>query len=175
MLAQLIILCVIIFLWPIFPPILIPLSYSLTGALLIQHANPITLSILSVLSAVLSTTLIWIIQNHVIKKLNIYNQKQQKENIFNKINRYFNKYIKLNKVSSKREEYIKTRNGKIATFFFAIICYFPIIPDIITTRFLYKKIKFPYFLLALIIWKSFTHIPFIFLWKGLIQLISGRF
>jgi hypothetical protein len=45
------------------------------------------------------------------------------------------------------------------------------LPDIIWTRILYKKIKFPYFIIASIIGKSVTHIPFIFLGKGLAQLL----
>lgn len=171
MTIQLIMLCIITFLWPLFPPVLVPLSYSFTWVLLLQHANPILLSILSVWSATLSTTIIWIVQNYLIKKI----KKLNKNNIFNQINNYFKKYTKVNKLSSKREKYIKTKNGKIITFLIAIVCYLPIIPDIITTRLLYKKIKFPYFLLALIIWKFFTHVPFIFLWKWLLELIKTQF
>jgi hypothetical protein len=36
---------------------------------------------------------------------------------------------------------------------------------------LYKKIRFPYFILAVIIGKSISHIPFIFLWKSILQLL----
>jgi hypothetical protein len=173
MITQLIILSIITFLWPLFPPVLVPLSYSFTGALLLQHANPFTLSIISVWSATLSTIIIRIVQNHIIKKLNKINIK--KNSILNEINKYFKKNTKIKKLSLKREQYIQTKHGKIVTFFFAIICYLPIIPDIITTRLLYKKIKFPYFLLALIIGKFFTHVPFIFLWKWLLELISTHF
>lgn len=173
MTIQLIILCIITFLWPLFPPILVPLSYSFTGALLLQHADPILLSILSVWSATLSTTIIWIIQNHLIKKISSFNKKN-KNNLLIQINKYFKKYTQVHKLSSKREKYIKTKNGRIITFLIAIVCYLPIIPDIITTRLLYKKIKFHYFFLALIIWKCFTHIPFIFLWKWLLEIISRQ-
>ena len=175
MILQFIILCVLIFLWPLFPPILIPISYSVTWALLIQDANPITLSILSVATATFSTTLIWLAQNHIIYKLNIINQKKDEKKFLYKINKYFKKPKKIQKISKKRKKYIKTNHGKFATFLFTIVCYLPIIPDIITTRILYKKIKFPYFLLALIIGKSITHIPFIFFWKGILTLIKSQF
>jgi len=58
------------------------------------------------------------------------------------------------------------------TFVFAILCYLPILPDIIGTRILYKKIKLPYFIIAVIIGKSITHIPFIFLGKSLAQILN---
>jgi uncharacterized membrane protein YdjX (TVP38/TMEM64 family) len=72
----------------------------------------------------------------------------------------------------KWEKYLEKRSGRIITFLFAIFCYIPIIPDIIATRILYKKIKFPYFIIAAIIGKSITHIPFIFLGKTVVQLLN---
>lgn len=174
MIAQLIALCFIIFTWPIMPPILIPLSYSLTWVLLVQNADPITLSILSVGSAVLSTTIIWFSQNYIINKVKKINQKKDTKSLSYKITKRFQKTKRLKKISNKLREYTKTKQWKFAMFFIAIACYLPIIPDIITTRILYKKIKFPYFLIALIIGKSITHVPFIFLWKGLWWIISSR-
>jgi uncharacterized membrane protein YdjX (TVP38/TMEM64 family) len=70
------------------------------------------------------------------------------------------------------EKYIEKKSGRIATFLFAIFCYAPIIPDIISTRMLYKKIKFPYFIIAVIIGKSITHIPFIFVGKSILQQLN---
>ena len=92
--------------------------------------------------------------------------------IVNKLNAYFKKEQKIASISLRRERYIETRTGKIATFLFAIFCYLPVIPDIISTRLLYRKIKFPYFLIAVIIGKSMSHLPFIFIGKTLVQLIT---
>lgn len=167
MIIQLIILCVTIFIWPLMPPILIPIAYSMTGVLLIQNADPVTLSILSVWSASLSTTLIWFSQNHIIHKIKKINKRKNKNSNLYKITKHFKKTKKIKNLSKKIRKYTKTKNGKFIIFLIAIASYLPIIPDVITTRILYKKIKFPYFLIALIIWKSITHIPFIFLWKGI--------
>ncbi|HRX63681.1 MAG TPA: hypothetical protein P5060_01100 [Candidatus Absconditabacterales bacterium] len=174
MIIQFIILCIIIFLGPILPPLLIPLSYSLTGAMLIQHANPVTLSILSVGTATLSTTLIRFSQNYIMQKIESTNKKGDKNSALYKITKRLKKGKRLQKLSNTLRKYANTKHGKFAMFFITIACYLPIIPDLITTRILYKKIKFPYFLIALIIGKSITHIPFIFLGKGIRNLVSSR-
>jgi len=177
MVFQLFILAIVIIVSPLVPPVLVPLSYSMTGALLLQGLNPWVLSIVSVLAAALTDVIIRIIQGRVIEKISIYEQIDEDKQRWihrtsNKINAFFKKQRNLSKLGKKREEYGKTKKGKVATFFFAIFCYIPIIPDIISTRLLYKKIDFPYFLIAVIIGKSITHIPFIFLGKWLLQLIG---
>ncbi len=175
MVLQLFILALVIIASPLVPPVLVPLSYSMTGAILLQGINPWTLSIVSVWAAVLTDVIIRIIQNHVIEKIAEYEQIDIKEQRWihrtsNKINAFFKKQKDLSKLGKKREEYGKTKRGRVATFLFAIFCYMPVIPDIISTRLLYKKIDFPSFVIAVIIGKSITHIPFIFLGKWILQL-----
>jgi len=80
-----------------------------------------------------------------------------------KINNYFKNQKRLIRLSLRRERYIETRTGKFATFIFAIFCFLPILPDVICIRILYKKIKFGPFLIAVIIGKTITFVPFIFL------------
>ena len=175
MVVQLIVLWIIIIISPLVPPILVPLSYSMTGALVLQKIDPWILSFVSVAAAVIADIIIWKMQNFVIPRMTIYEDPIKDKNIFsriiNKMNSYFKKEERIGKLSLKWEEYLEKKSGRIITFFFAIFCYLPIIPDIICTRILYKKIKFPYFIIAAIIGKSLTHIPFIFLGKSLAQLL----
>jgi uncharacterized membrane protein YdjX (TVP38/TMEM64 family) len=89
----------------------------------------------------------------------------------NKVNRQFKNQKKIIKISEKWESYIETKTGRFATFIFAIFCFLPILADVIGTRILYKKISFPYFVLAIFIGKCISHIPFIFVGKGLLQLL----
>jgi len=90
------------------------------------------------------------------------------------MNSYFKKEERIGRLSLKWEKKLEKRSGRIITFFFAIFCYLPILPDIIGTRILYKKIWFIPFIIAAIIGKSITHIPFIFLGKSITEIISLR-
>ena len=174
MVLQFCILWIIMFFAPLVPPILSPLGFSFTGALLLQGANPRILSAITVWISTLSVIIIWIIQNHIIERLTLYETIESNNRLLrriNNINKQFRNQEKITHLSKRREEYIKTRTGRFATFLFAIFCFLPILPDIIGTRILYRKIKFPYLILAVLIGKSLSHIPFIFIGKGLLQLL----
>lgn len=174
MILQYFILTLIIYFSPLIPMVLPPLAYSLTGAILVQGGSLWILSFISVGVATLSTATIRFVQNYVIAKLNKYEETNTTSKFHRRagnLNRYFKRQERLAKISAKREKYIQTRTGKAVTFGFAIFCFIPVIPDIIGTRVLYKKITFPYFILAVLIGKSLTHIPFIFLGKGILQLL----
>lgn len=175
MILQLFILWLVIIVSPLVPPILVPLSYSMTGALILQQIDPRILSMVSVGAAVIADIIIWKMQNFVIPRMTINEDPLQDKNIFariiNKMNSYFKKEEKIGKIWLKWEKYLEKKSGRVLTFLFAIFCYIPVIPDIIATRLLYKKIKFPYFVLASIIGKSITHIPFIFLGKSVFEFI----
>lgn len=177
MIRQFLILRVVTFFSPLLPPILVPLGYSLTGILLIQNANPRVLVIITVWAAAFADICIWIIQNHIIRKLIMYEQLESPHRFHRfakEVNQYFKEQGSIRKLWVKREKYAETKRGKFMTFLFAIFCFFPIIPDIIGTRILYKKIAFPYFVIAVLIGKSVTHIPFIFLGKWVLQLLFAR-
>jgi len=175
MILQLLILWLVIIVSPLVPPVLVPLSYSMTGALILQQIDPRILSMVSVGAAVVADIIIWKMQNFVIPRMTINEDPLKDKNIFariiNKMNSYFKKEERIGRISARREKQLEKRSGRIITFFFAIFCYLPILPDIIWTRILYKKIKFPYFIMASIIGKCVTHIPFIFAGKTLVQLL----
>lgn len=175
MILQLFLLWIIIIVSPLVPPILVPLSYSITGILIVQNIDPWILSIVSVTAAVIADIIIWKMQNFVIPRMTIYEDPLKNKNIFsriiNKMHSYFKKEERIGRLWLRWEKKLEKRSGRIATFLFAIFCYLPIIPDIISTRILYKKIKIPYFIIAAIIGKSITHIPFIFLGKSVLQLL----
>ncbi len=176
MVFQLFLLWILIVVSPLVPPILVPLSYSMTGALVVQKIDPWILSLVSVAAAVIADIIIWKMQNFVIPRMTIDEDPAKDTNIFsriiNKMNSYFKKEERIGRLSVKWEKYLEKRSGRIITFLFAIFCYVPVIPDIIATRILYKKIKFPYFIIAAIIGKGITHIPFIFLGKTVVQLLN---
>ncbi|HCB52096.1 TPA: hypothetical protein DEP21_06075 [Patescibacteria group bacterium] len=174
MILQYIGLAINVFLSPLVPPALVPLAYSWTSVLLLQHANPLTLSLISVGVSTLSTIIIRFSQNYIIEKLALYehlNKKNKLSFLIHKINTYFRNQKRIARISLKREKYIEKRSGRFVTFLFAILCYLPILPDIITTRILYKKIRFRYFIIAVIIGKTITYVPFIYLGKTLFQLL----
>lgn len=176
MIFQLSLLWMVIIISPLVPPILVPLSYSMTGALILQKIDPRILSIVSVFAALIADIIIRKMQNFIIPKITINEDPVKGKHIvaliINKMNSYFKKEERIGKLWVKRERYIEKRSGRIMTFVFAILCYLPILPDIIGTRILYKKIKLPYFIIAVIIGKSITHIPFIFLGKSLAQILN---
>jgi hypothetical protein len=89
-----------------------------------------------------------------------------------KFDYYFNDNSRIAIIWSKRHKYSGTREGKFFTFLFAIFCFLPILPDIVGNRILYNKIKFPYFILAVVIGKTISHAWFIFLWKGILLLLD---
>lgn len=160
---------------PLVPPIFSPLWYILTGMLVAQKANPRLLSLITVGVATLTSIIIRKVQNHVIERLTIYEEIKWNSlfsRIVSKVNTYFKNQKRMTRIWLKREKYIETKTGKVATFMFAIFCFLPILPDIVGTRILYKKIKFPYFIIAVIIGKSVTHVPFIFVGKTIIQLLG---
>ena len=174
MVFQFFILCVVIFFAPLVPPVLSPLGFTMTAVLVAQKANPWIVSLVTIAMGVITSTIIRHIQNYVIRKLN-EKEKIEGKNIFvrliNVMNSYSKNQNKINKLSSRRERYTKTRSGKIATFIFAIFCFLPVFPDIVSIRLLYRKIKFPAFILAVIIGKSISHIPIIFAGKSIIDLL----
>ena len=174
MIFQLIILSIVTFFAPLLPPVLVPLGYSLAGVLLVQKINPRMLSVIMVFVSVAAVMIIWILQNHIIQRVATYekgNTTNRVYRIMNRINTYFEKQEKLVRLSQRRERYLKTKPGRFWTFIFAVCLFLPILPDIIGIRLLYKKIKFPYFVLAVFIWKTITYVPFIFLWLWLLQLL----
>lgn len=177
MVLQFLILWLVIFLAPLLPPILSPLGFAMTGVLVAQKANPRIVSIFTVGMTTVTAIIIRKMQNHIIEKLTIQ-EKIEGNSLFirivNRVNKYFKNQEKIGTISLKREKQLETKTGRIATFLFAIFCYLPILPDIVGTRLLYKKIKFPYFIMAVIIGKSISHIPFIFVGKTIVQLLSTR-
>ena len=102
MVFQLFVLSMIIIISPLVPPILVPLSYSMTGALIVQNIDPWILSIVSVAAAVLADIIIWKMQNFVIPRMTIHQESVQDRNIFvriiNKMNSYFKKEEKIGKL-----------------------------------------------------------------------------
>jgi hypothetical protein len=107
----------------------------MTGALILQKIDPRILSMVSVGAAVLADIIIRKMQNFIIPRMTIHEDPLKKKHIvariINTMNSYFKKEERIGKLSVKREKYLEKRSGRIITFFFAIFCYLPILPDII--------------------------------------------
>ena len=175
MIVQFIVLGIVFLFSPLLPPLLSPLGYSLIGVLLLQKANPRLLSIIVVGIGTISVILMRVIQNEIIAELVIFRKSNMQDTFhrrINNINNYFRSRKSVERLSLRREKYIENRTWKFATFLFAVFCYLPILPDIIGTRLLYKKIRFPYLVIAVIIGKTISYVPIIFLGKGLFQLLN---
>lgn len=175
MVVQLIFLSILLLFSPLVPPVLSPLAYSLTGALLIQKVDPRLLLLISVWVVTFSNILIRFLQDRIIRKIALYKNTNKTDvfsRILKKLNEYFDNQNKLTKIWLKREKYIETGRGKFFTFIFAILLFLPVLADIIWCRLLHRKIKFPYFVLAVIIGKTISHGSFIFFGKGLISILK---
>ncbi|MEI6773554.1 MAG: hypothetical protein WCL18_01685 [bacterium] len=107
----------------------------MTGALILQKIDPRILSIVSVAAAVIADIIIRKMQNFVIPRMTINEDPLKDRNIFsriiNKMNSYFKKEERIGRLSLRWEKQLEKRSGRIMTFFFAIFCYLPILPDII--------------------------------------------
>jgi membrane protein YqaA with SNARE-associated domain len=177
MIFQIVILSLVLFFSPLVPPVLSPLAYSMTGILLLQKADPLWLWIITIAVVTIANVVVWILQDYIIQKINL----QKKTNyvhtgvfawVLKKFDYHFNDKTRISKFWLKRQHYAETKEWTFVTFVFAIFCFLPVLPDIVGNRILYKKIKFPYFILAVIIGKTISHGWFIFLWKSILLLLN---
>ena len=177
MILQFVILSLVLFFSPLVPPVLSPLAYSMTGALLLQKVNPWLLTLITVSVVTFTNIVVRILQDYIIKKINLQKKVGYKKLwvfswILKKFDYYFNNHSKIATIWSKRQKFAETDQGKLVTFFFAVFCFLPVLPDIVGNRILYKKIKFIPFIIAVIIGKTISHGGFIFLWKWILSLFN---
>jgi len=92
----------VIIISPLVPPILVPLSYSMTGALILQKIDPRILSIVSVFAALIADIIIRKMQNFIIPKITINEDPVKGKHIvaliINKMNSYFKKEERIGKL-----------------------------------------------------------------------------
>jgi len=173
MVLEFLFLSFIVFIQPLLPPILTPLSYSLVSVLLLQKANPRFITLVVVVIAVGSTTSIRKVNEQVMKKIKQHELKTKKTDIFSRIRRLIKSYFQKEEKAGNEnfKKYYESPRGMVVTFLLTIVWFMPILPDIVVVRLLHGKIKFKPFVIALTIGKIITYVPFIFAGKGILKLI----
>ena len=167
--------CSTFFVGWIFAPFFLPLGFSLVGILLVKGINPWIMVMGMTISGVLSYIPLWIVEWHILDALWNYKPVNKKSSYFSRLAQLLidvlaNKKHILNSRKSLKE-YLWTKNSKITLFIFAVIFTAPTIPDILTVSLFRRRMSVWVFLLAGLLWKFITFMPFVFFWKSILDLI----
>ena len=169
MLLKHIIISCLVFVSPVFPPVFIPITYTLIGIRLVQGAGPIAMSLSTVIPAAVSSIIIWLLYGYVHKKLLAFKHKRNHEDRISRLEKKFATYIenrsRLSKLNKKITNYLETKNSKLVLFLLTIVAIDSAIPDIIAIGIVRKRLPFVLFILAAIIGKSTVYLPVIRLGK----------
>jgi membrane protein YqaA with SNARE-associated domain len=168
LLKHLIISCLVV-ISPVFPPAIIPITYTLMGIRLLQGAGPIAMSFGTVVPAALSSILIRLLYGYMHKKILAFKHKNGHQDWISRLENRFAKYLenrkRLSKLNKKITNYLETRNSKRVLFLLTIVAIDSAIPDIVAIGIVRKKLPFPLFILAAIIGKCTVYLPVIRLGK----------
>ncbi|MFA5747784.1 MAG: hypothetical protein WC872_01590 [Candidatus Absconditabacterales bacterium] len=179
MLLNHILLSCLVFVSPIFPPVIIPFAYTLIGVRLLQGAGPMALSLATVLPATLSSVMIWLLYGYAHKWILKFKEKRNNQDFISRFEYRISKYIEnrkgLSKINKKIKNYLSTKDSKIILFLATIFAIDSAIPDIVVVGIVRKKLPFPLFILAAIIGKCTVYLPVIWLGEGLLILIKSWF
>lgn len=175
MIRQHILLFLAAFISPLFPPVIMPFIYSLLGILLVQEADPRTLSFVTVIASTLSCIVTWLAWIPITASLQKF--KNEKSNTFiGKIERKISNYLStttwINKYTKRIESYANKKHGKIMFGFIVIFLLQSAVPDIIAIKMLQKRVSFWYFIVTAFLWKIILYIPIIFIWMSAISFIK---
>lgn len=176
MLTKQILLSFLVFISPLFPPVIIPFSYWIIAFLLAQNYSVRTLSIITILPAAFSSAIIWFFYWYVYKKISDYKHKREHKDMIsrieNRIIKYFENKKGLNKINQKIKKHLDANHGQLILFFVTILAIDSAIPDFVVVGIVRKKLNFRLFLLASIIGKTIVYAPVIFLWKWILTLFG---
>lgn len=171
MLLKHIIISCLVMISPIFPPIIIPITYTLIGIRLVQGAWPVAMSLATVIPATISSILIRLLYGYVNKKIISFKTERDNKDWISRLQKRFAEYIgnrkRLSKLNNKITDYLETRNSKLVLFFLTIIAIDSAIPDMVAIGIVRNKLPFPLFILAALIGKSIVYLPVIW-WAKLI-------
>jgi len=159
----------------IFPPFFMPFGFSLVWILLLKGINPWTMCFWMTIAGVLSYIPLWIIEWYILDTIGNNKHLFTRSPYLGRILEFFTEFFARQKYiihSRKRvKSYVSTKQGKITLFFLALLFSTPVIPDIVNVSLFRKRLPFGVFLLAGFLGKLITFIPFVFLGKGLLELI----
>jgi membrane protein YqaA with SNARE-associated domain len=164
LLNHLIISCLVI-ISPLFPPVIIPITYTLIGIRLLQGAHPIILSLATVLPAIMSSILIWVLYGYIHGKIHRFKEKRENKDRISQLKNRYARYIEnkkgLRKMNKKILTYLERKDSKFIIFLLTILALDSAIPDIIVIGLVRKRISLPLFVLATIVGKSTVYLPII--------------
>ncbi len=171
-----ILLSFLVFISPLFPPVIIPFSYWIIAFLLAQNYSPRILSIITILPAAISSIIIRFFYWYVHKKILDYKHKRDNKDIIsrieNRIIKYFENKKNLNKINQRIKKHLDANHGQLILFFVTIFAIDSAIPDFVVVGIVRKKLNFRLFLLASIIGKAIVYAPVIFIWKWILTLFN---
>lgn len=173
LLKHIIISCLVV-ISPIFPPVIIPITYTLMGVRLLQGAGPIAMSFGTVIPAALSSILIRLFYGYAHRWILAFKAKRDNKDWISRLENKFATYIEnrkwLSKFNKKITNYLWTKNSKRALFLLTIVAIDSAIPDIVAIGIVRKRLPFPLFVLAAIIGKSTVYLPVIWWAKRILNL-----
>lgn len=111
MTLQLLLLIVLVFVSPLFPPVIVPFSFTVIAALLLQHANPWVLTIITVTASTISCMLTWLLWVHLHEReyISRYFHGDLFTRIEKKAEAWFAKREKMNTYAKKLEAYTQKK------------------------------------------------------------------
>lgn len=176
LLKHLIISCLVV-ISPIFPPVIIPITYTLMGIRLVQGAGPIAMSLATVIPATISSILIRLLYGYVHKLILAFKAKRDNKDWISRLENKFATYIEnrkwLSKFNKKITNYLGTKNSKRTLFLLTIVAIDSAIPDIVAIWIVRKRLPFPLFILAAFIGKSTVYLPIIWWAKRILTLFGN--
>ena len=177
MLLRHILLSCLVAISPIFPPVIIPITYTLMGIRLLQGAGPIAMSFATVIPATASSILIRLLYWYLHRKILKFKEARDNKDRISRLEKRFAKYIenrkRLSKLNSKITNYLETKNSKLVLFLLTIVAIDSAIPDIVAIGIVRKRLPFLLFILAAIIGKCTVYLPVIRLGKWLLIRFNG--
>ncbi len=165
MLLRHLVISALVFISPVFPPVFIPIAYTLIGVRLLQWAGPIAMSLATVIPATISTVLVRLLYGYAHRKILAFKAKRNNNDRLSRIEKRFAEYVenrkRLNKLNKKITNYLETKNSKLILFLLTIVAIDSAIPDIVAIGIVRKRLPFPLFILATVIGKSTVYLPVI--------------
>lgn len=177
MLLNHILLSLLVFISPVFPPVIIPISYTLVGIRLLQWSGPIGLSFSTVIPAAASSILIRLLYGYMHRRILAFKAKRDNKDWISRLENRFAKYIenrkRLSRINNKITTYLETRNSKLVLFLLTIVAIDSAIPDIVVIGIVRKKLPFLLFILAALIGKATVYLPVIWAGKWILNLFGS--
>lgn len=162
---------------PVFPPAIIPITYTLMGIRLLQGAGPIAMSFGTVIPAAASSILIRLLYWYVHKRILAFQEKRDNKDRISRLENRFATYIEnrkwLSKFNKKITNYLGTKNSKRALFLLTIVAIDSAIPDIVAIGIVRKRLPFWLFIIAAFIGKSTVYLPVIWWAKRILNLFGN--